>query len=53
MESGSDGDDSSVDFDQEELKHEQGSDSTLIPMINYLKNGELPEDDKSARGIVF
>ena len=27
--------------------------STLIPLINYLRNGELPEDDKSARSIVF
>ena len=53
VESGSDSDDGSVDFDQEELKHKQGSDSTLIPMINYLRNGELPEDDKSARSIVF
>ena len=36
-----------------ELKHDQGSGSTLIPLINYLRNDELPEDDKSARSIVF
>ena len=25
----------------------------IFPMINYLRNGELPEDDKTARSIVL
>ena len=25
----------------------------IIPLINYLRNGEHPEDDKSARIIVL
>ena len=39
--SGSDSDNSSVDFDKEELKHDQGSGSTLIPLREMLSSQKM------------